>query len=102
MADGGGAPDPGRWEVTMSWPWPFPDGRAHGAGGSTVPTGTGAAAVSFPIVDDISGVARRPATQPPRRRRSGLLVGPAACRWRAARPHKPGTEPAPRPDRRPP
>ena len=38
----------------MSWPWPFPDGRAHGAGGSTVPSDTGAAAVSFLICTDIS------------------------------------------------
>ena len=40
---------------------------------------------------------RCPATQPPRGRRSGLLAGPAAaCRWRAVRPHKPGTGPAAR------
>ena len=50
----------------MSWPWPFPDGRAHGAGGSTVPSDTDAAAVSFLICTDISPGGRRPATQPPR------------------------------------
>jgi hypothetical protein len=38
----------------MSWPWPLPDGRAPCAGGSTVPSDTDAAAVSFLICTDIS------------------------------------------------
>jgi hypothetical protein len=48
------APDPSRGEAANSWRWPFPDGRAHGAGGSTVPSDTDAAVVSFLICTDIS------------------------------------------------
>src|SRR5215472_1194380 len=85
-----------------SWRRPFPDGRAPSPGGSTVPSGTNAAAASFLIVTDTSRLVALPATQPPRRRRSALLGGPAtACRWHAVRPHKFGTGPAARPARRP-
>jgi hypothetical protein len=54
VGDGWDAPNLSRGEPAMSWPWPFPDGRAHGAGGSTVPSDTDAAAVSFLICTDIS------------------------------------------------
>jgi len=44
----------------MSWLGRFRDGRAHGAGGSAVPGGTDAAAVSFLVVTGISRLAARP------------------------------------------
>ena len=67
----------------MSWPWPFPDGRAHGAGGSTVPSDTGAAAVSFLICTDISLGGAPPgyaaAAQAPVRAARGADRLPLAC-----------------------
>lgn len=44
----------------MSWRGRFRDGRAHGAGGSAVPGGIDAAAVSFLVVTGISRLAAWP------------------------------------------
>jgi len=79
----------------MSWPWPFPDGRAHGAGGSTVPSDTGAAAVSFLICTDISLGGRAARL---RSRRAGVGPGsswgqPPAAGVRCGRTHpEPGPQ----------
>ena len=51
---------PSRRDAAMPWLGQFRDGRAHGAGGSLVPSGTDAAAVSFLIVTDISRLAAQP------------------------------------------
>jgi hypothetical protein len=54
------ASDPSRREAAKSWLGRFPGGRARGAGGPAVPGGTDAAAVSVPIVTDISRVVALP------------------------------------------